>query len=132
MKDEDVAIKMTKYIELNSIGVSRESQHRAAKILGAVSDSSQCIGANFFQYGKSLMAERWTKFREVISRSRLFSLPKYMEEYCQFSGEDTEPHPGNALYNLIICIQLGIPQKAYNKHIIFPPLNSLCMVEVQQ
>lgn len=96
VKDKDVAIKMTKYIELNSIGVSRESQHRAAKILGAVSDSSQCIGANFFEYGKSLMAERWTKFREVISRSRLFSLPKYMEEYCQFSGEDTEPHPAFA------------------------------------
>lgn len=113
MKDKDVAIKMTKYIELNSIGVSRESQHRAAKILSAVSDSSQCIGANFFQYGKSLMAERWTKFREVISRSGLFSLPKYMEEYCQFSGEHTEAHPGNSLHILIICTQIGVPQKAY-------------------
>lgn len=94
MKDKDVAIKMTKYIEINSIGVSRESQHRAAKILGIVSDSTQCIGANFFQYGKTFMAKRWRKFQEVISRSKVFSLPKYMKEYCQFNSEYTEAHPG--------------------------------------
>ena len=47
-----------------------------------------------------------------------------MEEYCQFSGEDTEPHPGNALCNLIKCTQLGIPQKAYNKHILIACLFS--------
>ena len=97
MKDKDVAIKMTKYVHLNSIGVSRESQHRAAKILGVVSDSSQCIGTDFFRYGKSLMAERWTKLREVISRSRVFGLPKYIEVYCQFSREHTEPRPGKLL-----------------------------------
>ena len=97
MNDKDVAIKMTKYIELNSIGVSRESQHRAAKILGTVSDGSQCIGGNFYRYGKSLMTERWTKLREVISRSRVFSLPKYIAEYCHYTGEHTEPHPGKWL-----------------------------------
>lgn len=104
---------MTKYIELNSIGVSRESQHRSAKILGLVSDTTQCIGANFFQYGKTLMAERWRKVREVIGHSRVFSLPKYMEEYCQYSGEHTEPHPGEFLiifpcHFTNLCIQIGI------------------------
>ena len=94
VKDREVAIKMTKFIELNSIGVSRESQHRAAVILGAVSDSSQSIGDNFFRYGKGMMAERWTKLKEVISHSKVFSLPKYIEQYCRFSCEDTEPHPG--------------------------------------
>ena len=106
MKEKDVAIKMTKYIELSSIGVSRESQHRAAKILGTVSDRSQCLGADFFRFGKSLMAERWRKFKEVISCSRLFSVPKYMEEYCQFSGEHIEPHPGNLSSFLTLNLKL--------------------------
>lgn len=88
-------MKMTKYIELNSIGVSRESQHRAAKILSVVSDSTQ-----FFQYGKTLMTNRWRKFREVVNGSRVFSLPKYMQEYCQFSCEQTEAHPGKCSYIL--------------------------------
>ena len=110
VKDKEVAIKMTKYIELNSIGVSRESQHRAAKILGvvsvSVSDNSQSIGTNFFRYGKKLMAERWTKLKEVISHGKVFSLPKYMEEYCQFSGEDTQPHPGkpDPIFKTLIMI----------------------------
>ncbi|RVX04326.1 L-tryptophan--pyruvate aminotransferase 1 [Vitis vinifera] len=69
VKDKDVAIKMTKYIELNSIGLYRENL--------------------------SIVLLKFSA-REVISRSRLFSLPKYMEEYCQFSGEDTEPHPAFA------------------------------------
>ena len=39
MKDQEVAKKMTKFIELNTIGVSKDSQLRAAKVLRAVSDS---------------------------------------------------------------------------------------------
>ncbi|TXG56241.1 hypothetical protein EZV62_017554 [Acer yangbiense] len=40
VKDTEVAKKMIKFIELNSIGVSKESQLRAAMILGTLSDNS--------------------------------------------------------------------------------------------
>ena len=39
MKDQEVAKKMTKFIEVNTIGVFKDSQLRAAKVLRVVSDS---------------------------------------------------------------------------------------------
>ncbi|KAG5230197.1 tryptophan aminotransferase-related protein [Salix suchowensis] len=38
VKDEEVAKKMVKYVELNTIGVSKDSQLRAAKVLQVVTD----------------------------------------------------------------------------------------------
>ena len=91
---------MVKFIELSSIGVSKESQLRAAKILGVISDDCQNSRPNkeenFFEYGQRLMSERWEKLREVVKRNGVFSLPKYSQDYCNFSGKYTESNPGNA------------------------------------
>jgi L-tryptophan---pyruvate aminotransferase len=38
VKEKEVAQRMIKFIELNTIGVSKDSQLRAAKVLRAVSD----------------------------------------------------------------------------------------------
>lgn len=82
---------MTRFIELGSIGVSKESQLRAAKILGIVSDDYP----NFFEYGRRLMSERWNMLRQVIRQSGVFGLPEYPLEYCNFTGKFTNSHPGN-------------------------------------
>ncbi|KAJ9568373.1 hypothetical protein OSB04_004339 [Centaurea solstitialis] len=91
VKDREVAKKMTTFIEINTIGVSKDSQLRAAKILQAVSDS--CDRANqkeaaesFFDYSYKHMAERWKKLREAVNKTQLFSLPSFSTETCSFSG----------------------------------------------
>ncbi|KAH7857511.1 hypothetical protein Vadar_013541 [Vaccinium darrowii] len=97
VKDKDVAIKMTKFIEISTIGVSKESQIRSAKILGVISDSCLHPGSNnFFEYGHRIMAERWGKLREVVGSGKIFSLPEYPTEYCLFTGEFSETHPAFA------------------------------------
>lgn len=103
IKDEEIARKMTKFIELSSIGVSKDSQLRAAKIMGAICDGyvdfkSQNYSENFFEYAHQLMGDRWKRLREVVSRSNVFSLPKYPQEYCIFHEEYTESYPGNSIY----------------------------------
>ncbi|XVF43953.1 hypothetical protein PTKIN_Ptkin02bG0081900 [Pterospermum kingtungense] len=101
VKDKEIATKMVKFIELSSIGVSKESQFRAAKILGAISED--CLNStgpnkedNFFEYGHRLMSERWKKLREVVKRNGVFSLPKYPQGYCNFRGKSTDPNPAFA------------------------------------
>ncbi|XP_071711995.1 tryptophan aminotransferase-related protein 2-like [Rutidosis leptorrhynchoides] len=90
VKDRAIAKKMTTFIEINTIGVSKESQIRAAKILQAVSDS--CEQANekeaesFFNYSYRIMEERWKKIREAVNKTHLFSLPNFTQETCSFSG----------------------------------------------
>ncbi|XWS22633.1 hypothetical protein CRYUN_Cryun29cG0053000 [Craigia yunnanensis] len=100
VKDKEIATKMVKFIELSSIGVSKESQLRAAKLLGVISDDCQNSGPNkeenFFDYGQRLMSERWEKLREVVKRNGVFSLPKYSQDYCNFSGKYTDPNPAFA------------------------------------
>lgn len=95
----EVAKKMIKFVEFNSLGVCKDSQLRTAKILETISNEFSNLGStktgNFFEYGQRLMAERWRKLREVIKRSKVFSLPEYPKEYCNFFGEFMESHPGN-------------------------------------
>ncbi|KAD4889023.1 hypothetical protein R6Q59_034085 [Mikania micrantha] len=90
VKDREIAKKMTTFIEINTIGVSKDSQIRAAKILQAVSDScdheNQKEEESFFDYSFKLMAERWKKLREAVNKTELFSLPSFPQETCSFSG----------------------------------------------
>ncbi|CAA6665507.1 unnamed protein product [Spirodela intermedia] len=89
VKDRDVAEKMTKFIELNTIGVSKDSQLRAARILGAVSDG-------IFDFGRRLMAERWDRLREAVRITGSFSVPEYPSADCNFTGESTPLLPAFA------------------------------------
>ncbi|KAG9150594.1 hypothetical protein Leryth_008058 [Lithospermum erythrorhizon] len=101
VKDKEVAKKMVKFIELNSIGVSKESQLRAAKILGVISDGCEKTDAssemvNFFEFGQELMTQRWEKLRNVVKSNDRFILAKYPIQYCNFTKDFTESHPGFA------------------------------------
>lgn len=99
VKDREIAKKMTTFIEINTIGVSKDSQIRAAKILQTVSDS--CENANqkepesFFDYSYKFMDERWKKIREAVNKTELFSLPDFSLETCSFSGRTFGQLPGN-------------------------------------
>lgn len=101
VKDEEIAKRMTKYIELNTIGVSKDSQIRAAKILHHVADSIEHSpeskrSDNFFEFGYNLMALRWAQLRAAVNISDLFSLPSFPSGTCRFSGHQFKPQPAFA------------------------------------
>ncbi|XP_043724904.1 tryptophan aminotransferase-related protein 2-like [Telopea speciosissima] len=101
VKDKEVARKMTEFIVLNTIGVSKDSQLRAAKILQVVSDSSEHMdyseeSESFFFYAYHQMTERWERLRDAIRCSGLFSVPEFLPQSCNFIGGFTEPHPAFA------------------------------------
>lgn len=102
VKDKEVAKKMTKFIELSSIGVSKDSQLRAAKILQAVSDSSTRVGGskagnNFFEFSFNLMEERWKQLREAVESSvGSFSLPEFPPAFCKYSNRSFKTQPAFA------------------------------------
>ncbi|PSS07755.1 Tryptophan aminotransferase-related protein [Actinidia chinensis var. chinensis] len=99
VKDKEVARKMTKFIEINTIGVSKDSQLRAARILQAVADSCDRVGSPeevqpFFDYSYILMEKRWKQLRAAVKKSGLFSLPDFPSKFCNFSGRTFESQPG--------------------------------------
>ncbi|XP_017973799.1 PREDICTED: tryptophan aminotransferase-related protein 2 isoform X2 [Theobroma cacao] len=99
VKDEDVAKRMTKYIELNTIGVSKDSQLRAATVLKVISDScerSDEEGDSFFEFSYHLMAKRWKQLREAVHQSGLFSVPDFPPQFCNFLNRVFEPQPAFA------------------------------------
>ncbi|XP_061360392.1 tryptophan aminotransferase-related protein 2 isoform X2 [Gastrolobium bilobum] len=100
VKDPEVAKKMTKFIEISTIGVSKDSQLRAAKVLKVVSDG--CGRKNpqdkesFFHYSHDLMERRWKKLRGAVEGGNMFSVPKFSPSFCTFFSKETEPQPGFA------------------------------------
>lgn len=91
VKDREIAKKMTEFIVLSTIGVSKDSQIRAAKILQVVSDSHQYKGnfkegQAFFEHSYNNMARRWKQLRDAVNMSKLFSLPDFPSSLCTFSG----------------------------------------------
>ncbi|KAJ3694293.1 hypothetical protein LUZ60_009773 [Juncus effusus] len=101
VKDADVARRMVKFIEMNSIGVSKDSQVRAAKILQVVSDGyefldSEATGGGLFHFGRRLMADRWQRLRQAVEVTGKFSLPEFPYGFCEFSKEHAQTYPAFA------------------------------------
>lgn len=101
VKDEEIAKKMTKFIEIVSIGVSKESQLRAAKILNVISDGyekEENLKENdpFFEFGYKEIGRRWRQLRATIKNGKLFSLPDFPTGKCNFSGHKFETQPGKS------------------------------------
>ncbi|KAK2374384.1 tryptophan aminotransferase-related protein [Trifolium repens] len=112
VKDIEVAKKMIRFVHLNSIGVSKESQIRAAKMIGVICDGYQnlkSIGSDhlFFDYGKRLMKERWEKFKGAIEQSKVFTLTKYPTSYCHFNKDLSEQYPAFAWLKCVEGIENG-------------------------
>ncbi|XP_027188019.1 tryptophan aminotransferase-related protein 1-like [Cicer arietinum] len=100
VKDIEVAKNMIKFMRLSSVGVSRESQIRATKLLEVICDSYQNLKSIkselFFSHSKRLMKERWEKFKGVIEQSNVFTLVKNPIAYCNFTKETSESYPAFA------------------------------------
>ncbi|URE43731.1 Allinase [Musa troglodytarum] len=100
VKDKDVAKRMIKFIELNTIGVSKDSQLRAAKILKAVSDGYELpvsqTNHRLFDFGRQLLSIRWQKLQAAVKASDIFSLPDFPLALCKFTGENTGTYPAFA------------------------------------
>ncbi|KAL5226846.1 hypothetical protein ABZP36_015111 [Zizania latifolia] len=98
VKDRAIAKKMTKFVELNTIGVSKDSQLRAAKVLGAVSDGYDAkVGApRLFDFGRRKMVERWSTLRAAAAASGVFSLPEETSGFCNFTKETAATNPAFA------------------------------------
>ncbi|KAI5436830.1 L-tryptophan--pyruvate aminotransferase 1 [Lathyrus oleraceus] len=100
VKDIEVAKKMATFVQSSSMGVSKESQTRAAKIIGVVCDGYQNFKSSeselFFEYSKRLVKERWEKFREAVEQSMVFTVTKYPKAYCNFTNEISETYPSFA------------------------------------
>uniref|UniRef100_M1BMT0 Alliin lyase n=1 Tax=Solanum tuberosum TaxID=4113 RepID=M1BMT0_SOLTU len=95
VKDKEVARKLTKFMEIRTIGVSKETQLRAAKILEVVSNS--CLDftlENFFKYSQSLMIDRWQRLRQVVMDNDLFVIQNYPPQYCLCAKDLCESHLG--------------------------------------
>ncbi|CAN4088078.1 unnamed protein product [Withania somnifera] len=101
VKDEAIAKKMVKFIEISSIGVSKDSQVRAAKIMDVISDTyvdaeTSNEGKWFFDFGYEEMAKRWNQLREVVNKGKTFSLPNLPVGKCNFSNRTFATQPAFA------------------------------------
>lgn len=107
VKDPEIATKMVKFIELNTIGVSKDSQLRTARMLSVISNSCELLGNNsdhnesFYGFGHRLMTERWRRLRQAVKHGGMFSLPDFPTAYCTFLGQPTETRPGNSFHTVI-------------------------------
>lgn len=103
-KDKEVAKKMTKFIKISNIGVSKASQLWAAKILDVIADTYEHTekfdkATPFFHYAYNEMAKQRRQLRSTVSKGQTFSLPASPIETCNFSGERFGKQPGFAWLN---------------------------------
>ncbi|KAG6476639.1 tryptophan aminotransferase-related protein 1-like [Zingiber officinale] len=101
VKDREVAKRMMHYITLNSIGVAKEAQLRAEKILQVVSDGYENtpnpdVEMKLFHFGREKLAVRWRKLVEAVQASGIFTVPSFEPAFCNFIGEVTENLPAFA------------------------------------
>ncbi|XP_047966001.1 tryptophan aminotransferase-related protein 1-like [Salvia hispanica] len=94
VKDPDVAKRMVRFMEISTIGVSKEAQLRAVAILEMISTNS--CPSNFFEFGRSVMTERWTKLREALQGTDVLQVPDFPPKHCNFKQDYNECHPAYA------------------------------------
>ncbi|KAK8705396.1 hypothetical protein V6N13_048999 [Hibiscus sabdariffa] len=92
IKDEAVFNRMTIHMKLNSIGVSKDTQLRAFKLLKAVLEE----GTEIFDFAYQTMETRWERLVATLSLSNRFSLQKFNPQYCLFSQKIRDFSPAYA------------------------------------
>jgi len=104
-----VARKMVYFVDRSTIGVSKESQMRATKILRVVSDAYEVVPSagdgstvpRLFDFARRRMEERWRTLRATVAASGVFSLPEETSGYCNFAKQTVTACPGNNELELI-------------------------------
>ncbi|ONH90222.1 hypothetical protein PRUPE_8G041600 [Prunus persica] len=116
IKNESVYQKMTEYMSSSSMGVSRDAQLRALKLINVVLETR---GKQIFEFGYHTMRNRWESLSKILSLSNRFSLQKLGPRYCTYFKKIRGPSPGNVSTNSRI-FSLSIIEY---KMSIIPPLS---------
>ncbi|XP_030461562.1 tryptophan aminotransferase-related protein 4-like [Syzygium oleosum] len=93
IRNEEVYERMAWYLELNTMGVSRDTQLRALKLLKVIVEDG---GREIFEFGYKTMTKRWDRLRKTLSMSTRFSLQKIPPENCTFFQKVRDPTPAYA------------------------------------
>ncbi|XBJ23248.1 hypothetical protein VPH35_001458 [Triticum aestivum] len=101
VKDRDVAKKMVYFVDRSTIGVSKDSQLRGAKILAVVSDAygpdeEDDTRLRLFDFARRRMEERWRALRAAVAATGAFSLPEETAGHCNFSRQTVAAYPAFA------------------------------------
>ncbi|MBA0732809.1 hypothetical protein Gogos_016875 [Gossypium gossypioides] len=92
VKDETVFNKMVLHMQVNSIGVSKDTQLRAFKLLKAILEE----GTQIFDFAYQTMKSKWERLATTLSLSNRFSLQKINPQYCFFYNKVRESSPAYA------------------------------------
>ncbi|MQL75567.1 hypothetical protein Taro_007952 [Colocasia esculenta] len=95
IKDETVYNRTQEYMDLNSLGISRETQLRALKLIKVMISKIKVRG-DIFRSGYALTRDRWAKLSAVVSSSDRFSLQNLSPEYCNYFRTSRDPSPAYA------------------------------------
>lgn len=156
LKDEKVAKKMMKFVELNTIGVSHDSQVRATQIVKSVvqgyayssasnlgietqtlssrSLSEHVDNNKLFHFGASVMHYRWRRLRNSLSGSSEFSIPEFQPSYCNFFQKQVNHAPGMHSHLLVTSSMDYLHKNAPSGGLILVGWNvhSICVAEMQK
>ncbi|PRQ24596.1 putative alliin lyase [Rosa chinensis] len=93
IKDEEVYQRMLQHTLTSNLGISRDAQLRALKLLKVVVEGG---GKEIFQFGYTTMRNRWENLSNALSVSNRFSLQKVEPQYCTFFQKIRGPSPAFA------------------------------------
>ncbi|XP_062099652.1 tryptophan aminotransferase-related protein 4-like [Humulus lupulus] len=94
VKDETVFTRMSRYLTLNTVGVSHESQLRALRLMKVIIQGKE--EETMFDFGYKTMRNRWEKLNDIVSISKRFSLQNIEFQYCNFFHKIRAPSPAFA------------------------------------
>ena len=98
VKDENVFQRMTTYVSMNTMGVSRDTQLRTLQLIKVVLKDG---GKEIFDFGYTMLSNRWEKLNETLSISTRFTLQEIGAQYCNYFHKIRGPSPGNIFTMLI-------------------------------
>uniref|UniRef100_F6H6R2 Alliinase C-terminal domain-containing protein n=1 Tax=Vitis vinifera TaxID=29760 RepID=F6H6R2_VITVI len=95
IKDEALYQRMSTYVKMNILGVSKDTQLRALKLLKVALEGS---GKEIFEFGYTAMKERWERLSNALSESKRFSIQEIAPQYCTFFKTVRGPSPAYAWF----------------------------------
>ena len=84
---------MSTYVKMNILGVSKDTQLRALKLVKVALEGS---GKEIFEFGYTAMKERWERLSNALSESKRFSIQEIAPQYCTFFKTVRGPSPGDS------------------------------------
>lgn len=93
VKDEDVYQTMQMYINTAEMGMGREVQLRALKLIKAILRGN---GTEIFVHAYNKMSSRWRALSDIMALSKRFSIQEIPPRFCNFFEKVRGPSPAYA------------------------------------